>query len=296
MLCACGGASPTEPLRGNAREFASGAPVPDSMRISKHLLSSSPDATGDGTAIDLSLIDEGTIMAAASGQPARLKLTVTCGQQTYPYDLPGDGTPVSVPTNMGDGTYRVAIMLNLEASNYVEILSAEREVSLSSEFSPFLIPNMFCQYGEESACVSEARRIAQESGNQGELAEGICEYVMGRLEYDTDKAMACANATGYVPDPDSSISEGKGICFDYASLCAAMFRSTGIPAKLVTGYVLPDRLYHSWVEAYVDGRWQRYGLSVETGRWSLLDVTMADGSDADSDSQDESAYEVRYVY
>ena len=38
---------------------------------------------------------------------SRLKLQVTRGEQSYNYDMPGDGTPVFVPMNMGDGTYTV---------------------------------------------------------------------------------------------------------------------------------------------------------------------------------------------
>lgn len=305
LLCACGGGSEAGAREASADHAepspaghaAMGSPVPVPPAIPTHAMSGTPDAMGEGTAIDMSRASEGIIMASSANQPARVKLTVACGQMAYQYDMPADGTPIAVPANMGSGFYHVALMLNVEGNNYVEILSAERDVALSSEFAPFLVPNEYCSYSESSACVQEARRIAQGSSNQGDLARGICEYVMSRLEYDNEKARACENATGYVPDPDSSLGEGKGICFDYASLCASMFRSSGIPAKVVTGYILPERTYHSWVEAYVDGQWQRYGLSVRGDKWSRLDVTLADGADGDESLVPaESEYEVRFVY
>lgn len=291
-LGACSSGSPSPSV-----ESPSGAEVPMPHAIEQPAIGDAPTAAGNGAVIDLGQAAErGVILASADGGGARMKLTVACGDMAYAYDLPGDGTPISVPVNMGDGEYAVRVMRNMSGNDYVEVLSAMADVRLASEFQPFLVPNVFCSYDEGSACVAQARRIAEDSSNQGELALGICEYVMGQLEYDKGKASTLENATGYVPSPDGALAEGRGICFDYASLCAALFRATGIPAKLVTGYVPPDGIYHAWVEAYVDGRWSRYGLSVEEGRWSRLDVTMADEADADAPQMDSSSYEVRYVY
>ena len=53
----------------------------------------------DGTAIDVSDADKGEIRArAATGSGARHKLLVSCGSERYAYDLPGDGSAISVPT------------------------------------------------------------------------------------------------------------------------------------------------------------------------------------------------------
>lgn len=302
LLVACGAGSAEDAAA--SVPTASGSPIPDTPVVSELILSATPTAICDGAAIDMSHASEGSIVASALSDGPRLKLAVTCGQMTYAYDMPITGEQIVVPVNMGDGTYCVQVMRNVEGNNYVEALSATEDVQLASEFAPFLVPNMFCLYSEGSQCVKEARRIASESGNQGELAQGICEYVMQVMDYDTNKAAAYADATGYVPNPDGAMAEGKGICFDYASLCAAMFRSTGIPAKLVTGYVGNDRIYHSWVEAYVDGKWTRFGMSVGTGRWSRLDVTIADsqsddpggGAGSSSNENGNLSYETRYVY
>ena len=282
---------------GTSNEEPSGSAVPALRTIEQPAISDSPTATGNGAVIDMEQVsNRGVILASGGGGMNRMKLTVSCGDMTYAYDLPGDGAPVTVPANMGDGTYDVRVMLNTEGNNYIEVLSATADVKLASEFQPFLMPNVFCSYDENSPCVRQARQIAEDSDNQGELALRICEYVIAQMEYDKEKALALEDATGYVPNPDNALAERKGICFDYASLCVALFRSTGIPAKLVTGYVPPDRVYHSWVEAYVDGHWSRYGISVQSGHWSRLDITMADGLAEDAPQLDSSSYEVRYVY
>lgn len=239
---------------------------------------SSPSAViGNGAAMDAGHASDGGIFVARllpDAPEARHKLTVSCGQMTYAYDLAADGTPLVVPANMGNGHYSVDVMRCIHDNDYVSVLSMETDVSLPSEFTPFLCPNVFCDYAEDDACVARAREMAASCENQGEFAARACEFVMETVEYDHGKAESVGK--GYVPAPDATIAEGKGICFDYASLLAATFRSVGIPAKVVTGNLRPNGEYHAWVEAYVDGSWQGYGMSVESGTWSRLDVTIAD--------------------
>ena len=71
-----------------------------------------------------------------------------------------------------------------------------------------------------------------------------------------EKAKTLASSKGYEPDPQKTLKERKGICFDYASLAAAMLRAVGIPCRVVTGYV-DNNYYHSWISAYANGRWHR---------------------------------------
>ena len=86
----------------------------------------------------------------------------------------------------------------------------------------------------------------------------------------------------YQPDPDETMKTGKGICFDYAALAAAMLRSQGIPTKLIFGYVSPDDLYHAWNMFYTDETgWVTAEFKVDSKNWTRLDLTFAaNGSDA----------------
>lgn len=74
-------------------------------------------------------------------------------------------------------------------------------------------------------------------------------WVTDNVAYDTQ--LAATVKSGYVPDPDSVLAKRSGICYDYASLMAAMVRSQGIPARLVVGYAA-DNIYHAWNEG-LDG-------------------------------------------
>ena len=229
MLVGCGGSGGTGG-GGGATSAATGA---DFQRPASLAM---PAASAAGASIDTDHVNEGYVVAHAS-DASRLKFQVAKGDEVYNYDLPNNDSATVFPVNMGNGGYLFRIMKNTEGNNYIELDSVNAEVSLSSEFVPLLIPNQFCEYNESSACVSKANELTASVSNQGEAVQVICEFVINHVSYDTDKARELSSKTGYIPNPDQTLSSGKGVCFDYASLGAAMLRSQGIPTKVITGYV-----------------------------------------------------------
>lgn len=250
--------------------------------------------TGNGCAIDTSAVSEGYVGASAQSD-SRLKFQVSKGEMSYNYDLPNDGTPIVVPVNMGDGAYTFRVMQNTSGNNYVELFSVIENVNLASETAPFLVPNMFVDYDESSAVVAKARELAQGAANEGDVVRNIYEWVVDNITYDHDKAAELASVTGYVPDPDATLAAGSGICFDYASLGAAMLRSLGIPCKVITGYVSPDDVYHAWNMVYIDGEWVSVEISIKPNDWTRVDLTFA-ASGAASTIGDGTSYTDRYTY
>ena len=87
--------------------------------------------------------------------------------------------------------------------------------------------------------------------------------------------------SGYMPDPDETLKSGLGICFDYASLTAAMLRSQGIPTKVIFGYVSPNGVYHAWNMFYTEeSGWVTVGFEVAGDDWNRIDLTFsANGAD-----------------
>ena len=143
--------------------------------------------------------------------------------------------------------------------------------------------------------MAKARELTADVENQGQAVQRICEYVVENVSYDTPKARELSNATGYVPNPDETLASGTGVCFDYASLGAAMLRSLGFPAKIITGYVSPGDLYHAWIMVYVDGSWKTGTLSVSADEWSRVDLTFAAAGSTEF-TGDGTSYTDRYVY
>lgn len=78
----------------------------------------------------------------------------------------------------------------------------------------------------------------------------------------------------------------SGDCTEAAVLLAALGRAAGIPTRVVSGVVYSRLRYHgvsnvfmphSWVLAYVDGRWQSFDLALDTFDSTHVALTIGDG-------------------
>ena len=210
-----------------------------------------------GLFIDATTANVGYVTAGYVGRVSgynRLKFQVRRGDKAYNYDF--HYKPTQYPINMGSGEYRFRIMENVKGNQYKEVMCIMRFVNLRSKFVPFTVPNVYCNYQIPGPCVSKARSLCAKCETEIDALKAVTKWVAGNVSYDYEKAKSLASSKGYEPDPQKTLKERKGICFDYASLAAAMLRAVGIPCRVVTGYV-DNIYYHSWISAYANGRWHR---------------------------------------
>ena len=237
-------------------------------------------AQGDSNVqIDVSAVQDGYV-AVAAWSAARLKFQTMIGDSTYTYDIASDGTPSVFPLQGGNGIYTFRVMENVVDDQYVQLFCGETEVVMSDGFQPFLRPSAYVNYGKDSKCVKKGAELAKKAESALDLVGEVYSYICGTVDYDHEKA---ANVrSGYLPDPDETMETGLGICFDYASLAAAMLRSQGIPAKVIFGYVSPDNLYHAWNMFYTkETGWVTVGFKAEKDQWTRMDLTFAaNGADS----------------
>ena len=279
---------------GCSSKETSGASFTKQTSIKQTVFNESAAQSGNGVTIDTSSASDGYVTVSATA-PAQLKLQMTCEGQTLNIGIPQTGEATVIPLSLGEGAYSFRVMQNTSGNNYVELFSTTADVSLESEFAPFLVPNLYCNYTDQSACTIKARELVKDAENQGEAVKAICSYIVENISYDDAKASTIKNSLNYTPSPDETLSKGSGICFDYASLGAAMLRSQGIPTKLVTGYVSPDNIYHSWIMVYIDGTWKDAHFEVSSNTWSRVDLTFAASSN-NSNVGDGKSYTDRHVY
>lgn len=252
-------------------------------------------AYGEGGALlDTSHTAEGYVAASAQSG-ARLKFQVILGEMKYNYDLPGDGTPTVFPLQMGSGSYTFRVMQQNASGKYAKIYERTEEVQLQSEFEPFLRPSQMVDYDAASACVAKAKELAAGAASDADVVAAVYDYLKGHIRYDKEKARTVES--GYLPDPDETLATGKGICFDYAALAAAMLRSQGIPTKEMTGYVSPNDLYHAWNMVYLENSgWITVTIELGAGQWDRIDITFAASGTSDEFIGDGSNYTDRYTY
>lgn len=307
LLAACAGSGGTTPQamaadapQPTAAAAAAPSPTPAAEPYQAPPLQLSPfhadEAEGtDGVLLDLSATEQGYLAACAdTGDTARLKLQVVFGDSKYNYDLPNDGTPVSVPLQSGNGTYTFYVLQNTTGNKYATLYETSKTVDLLDEWQPFLRPSQMVSYTADSACVKKAAELARYAADDAEVVQRVYEYICQNIAYDSQKAKTVAD--GYLPDPDTTLAEGKGICYDYAALAAAMLRSQGIPTKLMTGYVEPGNLYHAWNMVWLENTgWVTVSLQAKADSWQRIDTTFAAGSD-ETYTGDGTAYTDRYTY
>ena len=279
---------------GESSTEATGSAFSAATTIEQSTFDESAAQGENGALLDTSHTADGYVGVSATSS-ARLKLQIVSGQASYNFDIPQDGTPIICPLSLGSGSYTFRVMQNTSGSNYVELYSESADVTLSSEFAPFVRPNVYCNYTASSTCVAKARDLVKDATNQAEALEAVCTWIVDNVSYDDAKAAQLKDATGYVPNPDETLASGTGICFDYASLGAAMLRSQGIPTRIVTGNVSPNNIYHAWIMVYIDGTWKSAQFSVKPGTWSRVDLTFAASGD-NANVGDGKDYTDRYVY
>lgn len=219
-----------------------------------------------------------TIFVDLEAAPVSLKLTVPAGN-TYTYFIDPGETAV-IPFTEGNGTYLASCYQQLSGSQYSALYSYPLEVALENEFYPFLFPNQYVNFTPESEAVAIASELSAQKASDLEILDAVYQYVITHVQYDTKKASQVE--AGYLPDIDTTLKTGLGICFDYAALTAAMLRSQGIPCKLQIGYA--GEIKHAWIDVYLCSEgWVDHAFFFEENSWKRLDPTFA--SNASDDDQ-----------
>lgn len=224
--------------------------------------------------IDLTNKAEGYMFVTYTGDNDDVKLRLTMADSNeYTYSLPKGDT--IIPFSEGSGEYKIVVYEGIGDGAYATSFDERVEVSLSNEFGPFLYPNQYVWFTDNTKAVSLASQLASGKSCDLEVLASVYDYVVSNISYDYEEAETVQK--GYLPDVDEVLDTKKGICFDYAALMTAMLRSQGIPSKLVIGYAGDE--YHAWINAYVpDVGWIDEIIKFDGTNWSLMDPTFASNS------------------
>ena len=222
--------------------------------------------------IDYSNTADGYVMVQfTNATTQRLKVQVAGPTITYTYNL----TPQkweTFPLSDGNGTYKISVFENVVDTKYAVVSSVSFPVQMKNEFTPFLYPNQYVDYGAASATVAKAAELTQGMTDPLKKVEAIYNYVVTSMTYDKEKAATVQS--GYLPVLDQVLAEKKGICFDYAALMTGMLRSQQVPCKMVIGYA--DQAYHAWISVWSEASgWVDGAVFFDGKTWQRMDPTFA---------------------
>ena len=257
------------------------------------------DVLSEGAfSMDISDTSKGYTIASYDGTMEKVNIQLTGPDGiVYKYFVTAEDGETVLPLTGGDGTYALEVYEHIADDQYSALLNDSFEVSLESEFLPFLYPNQYVNFSENSEAIKLAGELSADAADDLTIVQNVFNYVTEHIVYDYDKAKNVPY--GYLPDIDDTLRTGTGICFDYAALTCAMLRCRGIPAKLDIGYT-NDGMYHAWISTYLKEKgWVDNIIEFNGDTWQLMDPTMTAASSTEAEKKqvmkDSESYMVQYV-
>ena len=114
------------------------------------------------------------------------------------------------------------------------------------------------------------RQMARQWTGGARTSSARLTAIQRKLRTNFTYSLSFKREPGRDPVMDFLIRDRQGHCEYFASAMALLARASGVPARVVSGYlvhernplggyhVVRERNAHSWVEAWVGGRWQTY--------------------------------------
>jgi transglutaminase-like putative cysteine protease len=149
----------------------------------------------------------------------------------------------------------VVMSFSVERTGYHLLEEKEQTSEAASEKirQRFLSPDRLIPIDGKIA--EEAKRVVRDDMLPLEKVRAIYDHVAGTLKYDK-------SGVGWgLGDALYACDARAGNCTDFHSLFIGMARASGIPARFVIGFPVPEGVtagdipgYHCWAEFYIDGR------------------------------------------
>lgn len=160
----------------------------------------------------------------------------------------------------GSGTYIVTLYRCVSGTTYTEVAKNTVTATIKDQFAVYKVATAEVAFTANDAVSKKVDELCRNKKTADKVV-AIWNFIRDRYQYDYAfaKKITSGEVKQYTPDPNTVLSANKGICYDFASLFAAMCRTEGIPCKIVKGYV--GNTYHAWNQVYVDGEWREIDLT-----------------------------------
>lgn len=211
------------------------------------LFAFSTSSFGD-TSYDITLSGQGNAIIESVFYGPDMRIMVEKSGENYIYPL--TRTEEIIPLQLGEGSYTIKVLKNIEGNKY-QVLGNDSVYSIGS---PDYLESAQPVYWCGSLKLKElSNSLGLSEMTDLDKVKTVYAYITRSISYDFDKINTLKS--DYIPDIDDTINSGKGICYDYSALFAGMMRLNGVSAKLIKGYRNDLSTYHAWNEVLIDGEW-----------------------------------------
>lgn len=281
MVSCAGGGSASGGMGDGRPEFADPEHLrtPPALKLPQTGSEQTTYSDGQQSAmIDTSNVSQGYVGASCTAG-SEVRLRVQGGEGMVDFYLDNTGRVEYFPLSYGDGSYAFSVLIVTEGTQAIQFLTAQASVTLESQLAPFLVPNKTVHFDESSSAVALSYELAEHASSDLEVIQQVYYWVKENVVYDTAKAQTVQSNLAYTPSPDETLQSKTGICYDYASLVAAMLRANGIPCQLVMGMVDTGEggtISHAWNMVWTtEEGWIAVEVPATPEEWERIDLTFA---------------------
>lgn len=197
-----------------------------------------------------------TSYESSNKQPVKIRISKDGTSYTY------DATSFNhFPLQLGNGTYQIVIFEHVYGGKYRLVEQKTVNYAPENPERVYLQSVQNIEWNDTMKAVIKAAELTKDAKTDEEKIIAIYDYITQNIAYDNEKAQTVQS--GYIPSVEDTFEMQKGICYDYATLFAAMMRSVGIPTKLLMGQKEDIDVYHAWNEVYLK----------DTQQWITVDTT-----------------------
>ena len=257
-------------------------------------------SAANGTTIDTTNAKYGFVTVNYTSN-AKLKVGIQYGNEKTSYKNCPSGKDAVFSLEQGDGTYTISLCENISGTTYRVVTSKKVNAKIENAYAPYLIATTDVQFTSGDDVCKKASELCKDAKTDMDKVTAIYNYIAGHYTYDTKLAsdITSGKVSKYIPDTAATLNSNKGICYDLASLFAAMCRSQNIPCKLVVGYA--GTTYHAWINVYIDGvGWVDKVIYFDGESWTLMDPTFVSTGKASQSIMkyvtDDTNYTQKYAY
>ncbi len=181
----------------------------------------------------------------------------------YYYKWTEGENEVIIPLSEGAGKYKIRICKVRSDNKAVVLKSGEIEIEEETAEETFHNASVVVDYVVSDKVIKKAKSLTKKCTTDDEKVKKIYNYIIKNFSYDYELLDVKTKTSYYVPDLASTYSRKMGICYDISSVLAAMLRSVGIDARVVTGNTPNVKEYHAWNQVY----------DAEKEIWYTIDAT-----------------------
>lgn len=239
--------------------------------------SGSGNTSNSTNGIDTSTASQGFItLKYSDGTSAKMRAGISFNGGKWSYYDYSMGKTLQLELTGGSGRYTAALFKKV-GGNYVTVTQASFNAnvapssvptgSAASQYPQYLKSVSEISFSSTDSVAKKAASLCKGLKSDQEKILALYNYIARNFKYDYDFAnkVISGQIKTYTPTPTNILSNKKGVCYDFASLFAAMCRSQGIPCKLVKGYSTKINGYHAWNSVY----------DAKSDKWYVIDLTLA---------------------